>query len=125
MRTHERDKMFLGYVLSSLGGMVYRFSPTTLAFRPNPQALYFPATIEVLVSLGFIAMGVAGFLFAVKKFAIFQVRFTCGMTWQATSGSGGLISGGPDISSTASSVKTKNLQITRTNSRNYVQNNHD
>ena len=68
--THERDKMFLGYVLSSFGGMIYRFSPTTLAFRPNPQALYFPATIEVLVSLGFIAMGVAGFLVAVKRFAI-------------------------------------------------------
>jgi hypothetical protein len=62
--------MFLGYILSSLGGMVYRFSPTTLAFRPNPQALYFPATIEILVSLGFIAMGVAGFLVAVKRLAI-------------------------------------------------------
>lgn len=69
-QTHEKDKMFLGYVLSSLGGMIYRFSPTTLAFRPNPQALYFPATIEILVSLGFIAMGVAGFLFAVKRLAI-------------------------------------------------------
>ncbi len=62
--------MFLGYVLSSLGGMIYRFSPTTLAFRPNPESLYFPATIEVLVSLGFICMGVAGFLLIVKRFAI-------------------------------------------------------
>ena len=70
LRTHENDKMFLGYILSSLGGMLYRFSPTTLAFRPNPQALYFPATIEILVSLGFIAMGVAGFLLAVKRLAI-------------------------------------------------------
>ena len=74
--THEKDKMFLGYVLSSFGGMIYRFSPTTLAFRPNPQALYFPATIEVLVSLGFIAMGVAGFLFAVKRFAILPGTLT-------------------------------------------------
>jgi hypothetical protein len=62
--------MFLGYVLSSLGGMIYRFSPTTLAFRPNPESLYFPSTIEVLVSLGFICMGIAGFLFAVKRIAI-------------------------------------------------------
>ena len=62
--------MFLGYILSSLGGMVYRFSPTTPAFRPNPEALYFPATIEILVSLGFIALGVAGFLVAVKRLAI-------------------------------------------------------
>ena len=105
--------MFLGYVLSSLGGMVYRFSPTTLAFRPNPQALYFPATIEILVSLGFIAMGVAGFLVAVKRNSPFcRGRFICGMTWQATSGSDGLTSGGPDISSTAFSVKTKRSRTT-------------
>ena len=63
LRAHDKGKMFLG-------GMIYRFSPTTLAFRPNPQALYFPATIEILVSLGFIALGVAGFLVAVKRFAI-------------------------------------------------------
>jgi len=62
--------MFVGYILSSLGGMIYRFSPTTLAFRPNPEALYFPATVEVLVSLGFISLGVAGFLVAVKRLAI-------------------------------------------------------
>ena len=62
-------KMFLGYVLSSAGGMVYRFSPTTLAFRPNPESLYFPSTIEVLVSLGFISLGIAGFLVVVKRLA--------------------------------------------------------
>ena len=50
--------------------MIYRFSPTTLAFRPNPEALYFPATIEILVSLGFISLGIAGFLIAVKRLAI-------------------------------------------------------
>src|SRR5437660_1378456 len=65
----------LAYILpmmhqSSLGGMIYRFSPTTLAFRPNPDALYFPAAIEVFMSLGFILLGVCGFLFAVKKLAI-------------------------------------------------------
>ncbi|HVO63925.1 MAG TPA: Ni/Fe-hydrogenase cytochrome b subunit [Terriglobales bacterium] len=64
------QSMYNGYVLSSLGGMIYRFSPTTLAFRPNPQALYFPAGIEVFMSLGFILLGVCGFLFAVKKLSI-------------------------------------------------------
>ena len=57
---HDPRPMFIGYVLSSAGGMIYRFSPTTLAFRPNPEALYFPATIEVLVSLGFICSGHRG-----------------------------------------------------------------
>ncbi len=70
LQDHNRQKMFLGYILSSAGGMIYRFSPTTLAFRPNPEALYFPVTIEVLVSLGFIALGIVGFLIAVKRLAI-------------------------------------------------------
>jgi Ni/Fe-hydrogenase subunit HybB-like protein len=70
LRTHETRWMFLGYIFSSLGGMIYRFSPTTLAFRPNPESLYFPTTIEVLVSLGFISMAIAGFLLIVKRFAI-------------------------------------------------------
>jgi Ni/Fe-hydrogenase subunit HybB-like protein len=70
LQDHDRQKMFLGYILSSAGGMIYRFSPTTLAFRPNPEALYFPVTAEVLVSLGFIALGVVGFLIAVKRLAI-------------------------------------------------------
>jgi Ni/Fe-hydrogenase subunit HybB-like protein len=67
---HRLRDMFLGYILSSVGGMVYRFSPTTLAFRPNPESLYFPSTIEILVSLGFISLGIAGFLLVVKRFAI-------------------------------------------------------
>jgi len=70
VQSQDKRFMFMGYVLSSAGGMVYRFSPTTLAFLPNPEALYFPATIEILVSLGFICLGVAGFLVAVKRLAI-------------------------------------------------------
>jgi Ni/Fe-hydrogenase subunit HybB-like protein len=70
LKYHDPRPMFIGYVISSLGGMIYRFSPTTLAFKPNPQALYFPATAEVLVSLGFISLGIVGFLIAVKRLAI-------------------------------------------------------
>ncbi len=70
VREHDPRLMFAGYLLSSFGGMIYRFSPTTLAFRPNPEALYFPAATEVLVSLGFISLGILGFLIAVKRLAI-------------------------------------------------------
>lgn len=70
LRSLQTRDMFLGYVLSSFGGMIYRFSPTTLAFRPNPESLYFPTAIEVLVSLGFISLGIAGFLVVVKRLAI-------------------------------------------------------
>jgi Ni/Fe-hydrogenase subunit HybB-like protein len=66
----EVRTMWLGYIISSLGGMIYRFSPTTLAFRPGPQSLYFPAAIEVMMSLGYISLGILGFLVAVKKLAI-------------------------------------------------------
>ena len=68
--TRNPRAMWVGYVFASLGGMLYRFSPTTLAFRPDPESLYFPAAIEVLMSLGFIALGVLGFMWAVKKLAI-------------------------------------------------------
>ena len=34
--------------------MIYRFSPTTLAFRPNPESFYFPSTIEFWYRSGFI-----------------------------------------------------------------------
>ena len=38
LQDHDRRKMFLGYILSSAGGMIYRFSlRTTLAFRPIPK----------------------------------------------------------------------------------------
>jgi hypothetical protein len=70
LRTRETRTMFLGYVLSSLGGMIYRFSPTTLGVPAEPRVALFPSTIEVLVALGFICMGIAGFLLIVKRFGI-------------------------------------------------------
>jgi hypothetical protein len=43
LKTHKTRTMFLGYVLSSVGGMIYRFSPTTLAFARPPTRCIFPA----------------------------------------------------------------------------------
>ncbi len=62
--------MFLAHAACALGGMIYRFSPTTLAFRPRPGAFYFPSAIEVLICIGFIALMGLGYLVAVKKLAI-------------------------------------------------------
>jgi Ni/Fe-hydrogenase subunit HybB-like protein len=70
LKTHKRQTMFVGYALSSLGGMLYRFSPTTLAYMPGPHAMYFPSTIEILIALGFASIGIAIFLIAVKLLAI-------------------------------------------------------
>jgi Ni/Fe-hydrogenase subunit HybB-like protein len=62
--------MFLAHLFCALGGMIYRFSPTTLAFRPRNGAFYFPTAIELTVSIGFMALAVLGYLIAVKKLAI-------------------------------------------------------
>ena len=70
LKNHQTRTMFLGYALSSLGGMLYRFSPTTLAYMPGAHAAYFPSTIEILIALGFASTGIAAFLLMVKLFAI-------------------------------------------------------
>jgi Ni/Fe-hydrogenase subunit HybB-like protein len=56
--------------LIALGGLFYRFTPTTLAFSPLGDYRYFPSVAEILMSIGFTALAVAVFLFAVKTFAI-------------------------------------------------------
>ena len=56
--------------LLSIGGLLYRFTPTTLAFSPLGDYHYFPSTAEILMSTGFSALAVAVFLYAVKTFAI-------------------------------------------------------
>jgi len=56
--------------LACLGAMWYRFVPTTIALRAAGRASYFPALPEVLMTLGYIALGAVGFGLAVKYFAI-------------------------------------------------------
>ena len=70
LKTQKLRTMFVGYALSSVGGMLYRFSPTTLAYMPGPHAIYFPSTVELLIAMGFVSVGIAAFLVMVKLFAI-------------------------------------------------------
>jgi len=62
--------MFHAHVLVGIGGLLYRFNPTTLAFQPKAGAFYFPSAMEMLVSIGFVSLAIAGFCVAVKVFAI-------------------------------------------------------
>ena len=57
-------------VLACLGGLLFRFIPTTIAYMPARKASYFPALPELLMSVGYIALGIAAFGLAVKYFAI-------------------------------------------------------
>jgi Ni/Fe-hydrogenase subunit HybB-like protein len=62
--------MFHAHLVAAVGGMLYRFNPTTLAFQPKPGAFYFPSAIELLISVGFVSLAVAAFVWAVKNLAI-------------------------------------------------------
>jgi len=69
-RRRDARLMFHAHVVAAIGGMLYRFNPTTLAFQPRPGAFYFPTPVELLISVGFVSLAVAGFVFAVKVLAI-------------------------------------------------------
>ena len=56
--------------LACLGGMFYRFIPTSIAYIPAHRASYFPSLPEVLMAIGYIALGIVAFLLAVKYFAV-------------------------------------------------------
>jgi Ni/Fe-hydrogenase subunit HybB-like protein len=56
--------------LAGLGGMLYRFVPTTIAYGPGRNASYFPNLPELLMSLGYIALAIVAFSLAVKYFAV-------------------------------------------------------
>jgi len=63
-------KMFYGALLATVGGMLYRFDPTTTAFQPKANAMYFPSVIEILISVGFMSLGILIFIFLAMVLAI-------------------------------------------------------
>jgi len=63
-------RMFYGALMALAGGMLYRFDPTTAAFQPKQAAIYFPSVIELLISMGFVSIAVALFIFLAKTLAI-------------------------------------------------------
>lgn len=69
-RRRDAQLMFHGYLAAAFGGMLYRFDPTTLAFQPRPGAFYFPSAVEILISVGFVALAIAAFVAAAKAWAI-------------------------------------------------------
>jgi Ni/Fe-hydrogenase subunit HybB-like protein len=52
------------------GGSLYRLDTSLIAFRPGPQWSYFPSSLEMLVTIGFAALGVMGYIAIVKRFPI-------------------------------------------------------
>lgn len=69
-RHQDAKLMFYAHTVAAVGGMLYRFNPTTLAFQPRPGAFYFPTVIELLISVGYVSIAVAAFAFLAKALAI-------------------------------------------------------
>ena len=57
-------------ISTCLGGMTFRYIPTTVAFSPTNWGIYFPSTAELLISIGYISLVLAVFGIAVKYFAV-------------------------------------------------------
>ena len=79
-KRRDAKLMFIGHLIAAIGGALYRFNPTTLAFQPRPGAFYFPSAIEILISAGFVALVIAIFTMAVKLLAILPGSL---QTWYA------------------------------------------
>jgi len=56
--------------LVALGGSLYRLNTSLIAFMPGDQFGYFPSVLELIVSLGWVALAIIGYLYIVKRFAI-------------------------------------------------------
>lgn len=69
LRTTPRV-VFVASILTAGGGILYRFTPTTLAYRVGHPSVYFPKIAELLMCLGYIGLAVVLFIWAAKKFAI-------------------------------------------------------
>jgi hypothetical protein len=50
--------------------MFYRFIPTSIAYKPAFSTRYFPSTPELLMAVGYVALGTVLFVLAVNYFAV-------------------------------------------------------
>lgn len=81
--------LFVTATLTGLGGILYRFTPTTLAFRVNHPSVYFPKIAELIMCLGYIGLAVCLFIWAAKRFAILPATtadWDAYMKWRETAG---------------------------------------
>jgi Ni/Fe-hydrogenase subunit HybB-like protein len=62
--------MFIAAVALVLAGAVLRFNALLIGFNAAPGYQYFPSLIELLVSIGMIAVHVVGFVYIVKIFPV-------------------------------------------------------
>jgi Ni/Fe-hydrogenase subunit HybB-like protein len=70
-RARKTPRMLLNVsVLACLGGMSYRFIPTSIAYKPQNSTPYFPSIPELAMAVGYISLGIVAFVFAINYFAV-------------------------------------------------------
>ena len=70
-RARETPRALLNLsALACLGGMFYRFIPTSFAYTPEHSTGYFPSVPEVIMAAGYIALGIVAFVLAINYFAV-------------------------------------------------------
>ena len=72
----DRGRLFIAAILALLAGAAYRVNTYLIAYDGGPGARYFPSLGEILVTVGLASLGVAAFLFIVKKLPIFAIGET-------------------------------------------------
>lgn len=66
--------LFASAVMVVFGGALYRFDTYLVAFNPGDNWAYFPSVTETLITVGLVAIELAIYIFAVKKFPILSGR---------------------------------------------------
>jgi len=70
-RVRETPRTLLNMsALACLGGMAYRFIPTSIAYMPAYSTSYFPSVPELMMAVGYIALGSVAFVLAINYFAV-------------------------------------------------------
>ena len=81
-RVRETPRALLNMsAIACLGGMLYRFIPTSIAYIPLRSTAYFPSVPELVMAAGYIAMGSVAFVLAVNYFAVLPGEAS---TWDHT-----------------------------------------
>jgi Ni/Fe-hydrogenase subunit HybB-like protein len=81
-RIRETPRALLNMAaLACLGGMLYRFIPTSIAYTPLQSTPYFPSVPELVMAAGYIALGSVAFVLAINYFAVLPGEAS---TWDHT-----------------------------------------
>ena len=62
--------VFVMSIVTCVGGLAYRFIPTTITYDPGAGFAYFPSVPELFITTGLVCFSIALFSAAVKLFAI-------------------------------------------------------